>query len=506
MHKEPTKAVIYCRVSDKSQDADDAHGLQSQEIRLRDYAKRKSYDVVATFHDDISGKYAKRPALSALLDMLRRRKRSHIVLIDSTTRLARSPRAHLKIRDDIASVAYRLESPTKVYADDPEDDPQEMMEAVFSGFQRKENAVQTKNRMHSRKLDGFFLSKAPVGYKNVKIEGRGKVIVRDEPTASIVTEALEGYAGGRFATLSDAQLWLANCPDYPERRRRALTRGTVQDMLKRSLYAGYLTMSDGRLVRGQHEALISFETYQRIKDRMAGRANAPARKNLNLDFPLRGAILCTCDRPLMGCWSTSRNGQRHAYYLCQNKGNCEHYGKSIRRDVIESEFAAMLDEMRPSKPVFAIMYDMLRDIWDSHSASAKESAALLKADLKRIEREVGQFLDRIVQTNTPALINAYEDRIRLLEEDKIALREKIANCGRVLPSFDAQFRTAMEYLGNPQKLWVSDRFEDKRAVLKMTFAHRLIYARGEGFRTRLTSPFQMISDLSAPNRKMVPLR
>ena len=240
---------------------------------------------------------------------------------------------------------------------------------------------------------------------------------------------------------------------------------------------------------------------------MAGRASVPARKNLNLDFPLRGAIHCTCGRPLMGGWSTSRSGQRHPYYLYQNKGACVNYGKSIRRDVIEGEFENLLGDMRPSKPVLAVMHDMLRDIWDSHSATAKEAAALLQADLKRIERETSQFLDRIVQTNTPAVISAYEERIRGLEEEKLVVRERIANCGRTLPSFDAQFRTAMEYLGNPQKLWLSDRYEDKRAVLKMTFADRLTYARGEGFRTTLTaSPFRILSDLNGGNHEMVPRR
>lgn len=89
-------------------------------------------------------------------------------------------------------------------------------------------------------------------------------------------------------------------------------------MLTRPVYAGYLTVPewDLHLVPGKHTPLISFETYQRIQDRLSGRAKAPARKDLNVDFPLRGFINCTCGKPLMGCWSTSRNEQRHAYYLC----------------------------------------------------------------------------------------------------------------------------------------------------------------------------------------------
>ena len=507
--EQPLKAVIYCRVSDTSQNSEDAHGLQSQEIRIREYASRKGYEVVATFHDDVSGKFARRPALTAMVDLLMQQKKSYIVLVDDTTRLARSPRAHLAVRDSIAAVAYRLESPTKVYRDDPEDDVEEMIEAVFSGYHRRQNAIQTKNRMRSRVMAGYWCFPPPIGYTFAKVAGHGKLMVRNEPVASVVQEALEGYACGRFQTQAEVMRFLASRPEYPENLRKVLTRERINEILTRPTYAGYLSVADWglHLVPAKHEPLISFETFQRIKDRMAGRANVPARKDLNLDFPLRGAIHCTCGRPLMGCWSTSRNGQRHPYYLCQNKGACEHYGKSIRRDVIEGEFAALLAQMRPSKPVFAIMYEMLRDIWNAHTADAKAMAARLQLDLKRVEREVGQFLDRVVNANTPSLISAYEDRIRALEEEKVLLRERVASCGRPVADFDTKFRTAMEYLGNPQKLWVSDRFEDKRAVLKLTFADRLTYARGQGFRTAVTSsPFKLLSDMKDGDLEMVPRR
>ena len=505
---ENPKAVIYCRVSDTSQNSDDAHGLQSQDARLREYAQRRGYTVVASFHDDISGKYAKRPALTAMLDMIARRKKTHIVLVDDTTRLARSPRAHLAVRDAIASVALRLESPTKVYVDDPEEDPFEMMEAVFSGAQRRQNAIQTKNRMRGRILAGVWPLRAPVGYAKAKVEGQGKVLVRNEPVASVVAEALEGYASGRFQTQTEILRWLQTQPRFPEKLKRNLKRERIREMLSRPLYAGMLRMEqwDVALMKGSHEPLISYETYQRIQDRIAGRAHVPARKNLNIDFPLRGFVNCTCGHPLMGCFSTARNGTRHPYYLCQQKG-CASYGKSIRRDVIEAEFIRLLDELRPTPALFAMLHEMMRDLWEGKSASAQANARLLKTELAKLEREESQFLDRIVSTSEPAVISAYEKRIRKIGEDKVLTREKIENCGRPLPDFDHTFRTGMAHLANPGKLWISGNYEDRRAVLKVTFADRLVYARGEWFRTALTSsPFALLSDLRSEEGKMVPRR
>lgn len=40
------------------------------------------------------------------------------------------------------------------------------------------------------------------------------------------------------------------------------------------------------------------------------------------------------------------------------------------------------------------------------------------------------------------MITNYEKQIQFLEENKIILREKIANCGRPIKDFDETFRTA----------------------------------------------------------------
>lgn len=55
-----------------------------------------------------------------------------------------------------------------------------------------------------------------------------------------------------------------------------------------------------------------------------------------------------------------------------------------------------------------------------------------------------------------------KDRIRKLEEQKADIGEQIANCGRPVRTFDETVRTALDFLGNPWKLWSSERIEDKR--------------------------------------------
>ena len=59
--------------------------------------------------------------------------------------------------------------------------------------------------------------------------------------------------------------------------------------------------------KGRHDGLVGFETYEKIQARLKGTAKAPARKDINADFPLRGFILCNdCSKPLTACWSAGQ--------------------------------------------------------------------------------------------------------------------------------------------------------------------------------------------------------
>ena len=66
-YEQTRKAVIYCRVSSRQQ-VTDGSGLESQETRCRDYARRKGYTVEAVFKEEgVSGSRADRPELLKIL-------------------------------------------------------------------------------------------------------------------------------------------------------------------------------------------------------------------------------------------------------------------------------------------------------------------------------------------------------------------------------------------------------------------------------------------------------
>ena len=159
--------------------------------------------------------------------------------------------------------------------------------------------------------------------------------------------------------------------------------------------------------------------------------------------------------------------------------------------------------MQPWENVFAAARAMFKMLWSRRLTAQAETRRTLETEHSTIEHQVEQFLDRIADTDVPSIVAAYEKRIRDLEERKIVLAERIANCGRALPDFDDALKTSLDFLRNPGNLWDSPRLEDKRAVLKLAFAGRLAYTRNEGFKTPDVSlPFKVLKDFRGGKNEM----
>ena len=501
----PQCAVIYCRVSSTKQ-VREGNGLSSQETRCREYAGFKKYEIAGVFGDDITGKLMRRSGIESMLAFLRQhRKERPIVLIDDISRLARDRQVYYDLRDAITLAGGVLESPSIRFGEDADSQFFEGLMVNVAQHQRQKNAEQTKNRMRARAMNGYWVFRAPIGYRFERVAGHGKLLVRDEPLASIVAEALTGYASGRFETLVEVKRFLESQAAWPKDSHGEVHPERVTEIVSRPVYAGHITLPEWglNLVPAKHEQLVSLATWQAVQNRRNGTAKAPTRKDIRDDFPLRGFVTCGhCGEAYTACWSKGRSAL-YAYYLCDTKG-CVAYRKSVRRDVIEGEFESLLRSLKPSEGLFNLAFAMFRDLWDAKLAGARTQGATLEKDVRAIERKIEQLLDRIVEAEGASLIAAYEKRIRDLETEKALMREKIASCGKPIASFGETYRTAFDFLANPCRLWHSPRLEDRRAVLKLVFAERLPYVRNEGYRTaKISMPFKLLGSMETDKKLMV---
>ena len=388
-------AVIYCRVSSAKQRIDGG-GLESQEHRCRQYADGKGYDVAAVFPDDASGggTFMKRPGMVALLSFLDAQPdHRFVVIFDDLKRFARDTQFHIMLRQELQSRGAKVECLNFTFEDTPEGRFAETIFAAQGELEREQNRRQTIQKMKARVEKGYAVFQAPIGYRYERTREHGKLLVPDEPVASALREMMEGYASGRFQSKTEAQRFLEAHPHYPQ---NTIHPQRLQDLLTRPIYAGMVEAPKWNVTLrpGHHEGLISYETFTRIQDRLNGRMQAPQRKDINEDFPLRGSLLCAeCDKPLTASWSRSKTGKRHPYYWCKTKG-CPAHRKSLRRDLVEGDFEAMLQDLQPSKGLYDITKAMIEHAWSMRWAQAEARAKAGEQNLKTVEAQIAKLVVR----------------------------------------------------------------------------------------------------------------
>ena len=503
------KAVIYCRVSGKKQTVEGS-GLDSQEYRCRQYAAAKGYEVEAVFPDDVSGggDFMNRPGMVALLRYLDARPHEkYVVIFDDLKRYARDVEFHLKLRRIMKERNATRECLNFNFEDTPEGKFNEIISAAAGELERLQMGRQNRQKAIARVEQGYaVLSQPPIGYKYRKSPKGGKVLVKDEPYASIIKEALEGYATGHFASQVEVKRFLESHPQFPKDNDGEIRQQKVVRMLRQKLYAGYVEAPAwGIPVReGKHEGLVSRETFERIQDRLDGGVYAPARKDIKEDFPLRGAVCCSeCNTPLTAAWSKGKY-KKYPYYFCREKA-CSRYGKSIARGRIEGDFAKLLIRLQPTESLAQIAATMFRDFWNTQLEQAASAAKTLKQDIQTVEDKIELLVDRIVDASNPRVVAACEKRIANLERERLILAEKALEAGKPSRSFDELFELSIRFLSSPFRIWASGRFELQRTVLKLVFSEHLAYCRDEGFRTPKTSlPFSMLGGFCAQESKLVP--
>ncbi|WP_372340445.1 recombinase zinc beta ribbon domain-containing protein [Parvularcula sp. IMCC14364] len=445
--------------------------------------------------------------MKKLLCFLRsHRKYKPVVIIDDISRLARDVDAHLKLRLAIMKAGGRLESPSIEFGEDSDSILVEHLLASVSQHHRQKNAEQVRNRVRARIMNGYWTYPAPPGYRYKATKGQGKILVRDEPLASIVQEALEGFASGRFGTQSEVKRFLENSGVYPRNREGIVRVQRVYEMLTRIIYSGYIDLPDKgiTMVEGRHPPLIDFSTFKRIQDRLNSKAKVCARKNDDEAFPLRGFVKCgSCGGPLTGGFSTGRS-KRYAYYFCFSR-SCTEYRKSIKRSDMHTRFEEVIKRLKPSRTLLTIASEMFNDIWNSRQSQNKKRLDTIRKEHAKIDHQVTQLLDRIVDAENDSVISAYEKRIQTLDVRKVELKELAEEIEKPKAGFERTFRTAMSFLSNPYKLWASEELNHRRTLLKLAFLNNPEYDRDSGFRTAdFSIPFKVLEGINNNSCHMVP--
>jgi site-specific DNA recombinase len=195
-----------------------------------------------------------------------------------------------------------------------------------SEFFSDQLAVHVSKSQRERALSGLPIGPVPFGYCARESGAAATVEPRE---AEAVTEVFRRRASG--TSNGQLALWL-NAQGLTTRRDLMFTAYAVRDLLKTRFYVGVVTCR-GEEFRGQHEAIVSEELYQRAQ--RSSHRRQPVRKP-GTQGVLAGMVSCGhCGRPL----HSDRYISGQPAYRERHGHRCRTKGRSVAARYIDRQIA-----------------------------------------------------------------------------------------------------------------------------------------------------------------------
>lgn len=488
MNTPNSKALIYCRVSSKKQEIEGG-GLGSQEKRCREYAESKGYIVDSVFHDSFSGAgdFMKRPAMRQLLEYVDKNPQIYVVIFDDLKRFARDLKFHWELRAEFQLRNLTPKCLNFTFEETPEGAFIETIIAAQGELERQQNKRQTIQKMKARMQRGIFcLAKAPYGYVYSKnIQYGGKVLEIHPQDADVIHEAFNSFAIGKFPNIKDVSDYIT--AHKKNKSDEIVRQDTARKMLTNIFYAGYIEYPKWHipLMKGIHKPIISMETYQKIQERLTDKIPQRSRKDIKIDFPLRGHINCNyCNKPLTACWAKSKTGAKHPYYYCYSK-MCVYKGKSIPQKHVHEHFLSFIQNLTPRKDILhRTKMKLLKEAikLETNLSQKVEQKIKLKAEL---DIEFSGLIKQISKNVNSPLVEAYEEELCKIKEQQMLLQEEILKTEKTdIEKFEPLVDKALKPFKSPYITWVKGNLRKRKLIQNILFKTNLNYERKDGFRTQ----------------------
>jgi DNA invertase Pin-like site-specific DNA recombinase len=231
---------------------------------------------------------------------------------------------------------------------------------VFNQYFSDALSEKMKDRSAASVRAGRWPWAPPLGYVNDLKLSNGANIRPDPSTALLVREVFELYATGIYTKIQ--VLKIITDKGLKTKRGQKLTAQTFDALLRKPIYAGWVDSSGiPARVRGLHTPVVSQELFDTVQRVLSGRklSSAPKRR-LNPAFPLQHFVKCgVCGTPLTGGMNKGKL-KHYANYWCRNS-DCR--GVRVSKPILESEFVAHLETLRPDAATVEPFPAVAAEVW-----------------------------------------------------------------------------------------------------------------------------------------------
>lgn len=468
-------AIGYVRISTKDQST---YSLEYQERNVRQYCQQNSLTLLNIFKDDGESSYTfDRPDFQALEKFIRKNKSVQYLIIFDHDRFSRNlAEALMKIKELHDRFGIQVLATTDSFNTDFTDPSSFMMRAfkfMMAESELHKIRSRTQQGIHQACMKGYYVNKAPWGYKNQTIEGHPSIIPDPDKSYAVKMMFDEFTAG---ASVEEVKR-LVKAHGFNLQGNSA-----VQRILTNPTYAGLIKVPEfkGRAAttaKGIHEAIVSELTYYKAAELLCDKQRTIVHSND--EVPLKGILKGPDGKMMSAGNSRSKSGKYYWYYVQQE----DH--KHFSAIKLHNQMGEILDNLSFSKEKLAAYERIISNEIQKHLMNRAEIISVAKKTLNQVEGKIARAEEKwLMESTSQATYTKVMSSLQVQRGELMQRLHGLHEDGRV---YWQKLEEVLPKLYDIQTIYNAMPLHVKHKFLKLVFGENLTYTR-TGFRTPFLHP------------------
>lgn len=491
-HVPPAHAVILARVSSAEQR--EGKSLKAQEFSAREYCKRKQMIVERVYSFTESSTKGERKQFHQMMDYVKQSPHPIAIVADTLDRFQRSFKESLEFEPLLSAGKFELHFISNNMIINKNSRSSERMMYDFGVMGAKSYVDQLRENV----LRGFtqkikeqeYPSKAPVGYRNVKKNGKS-TIEQDPDTAPLVRKLFVQYATGNYPIKAAARDFCS--AGIKSIHGTPFSVSSVHRILDNPFYYGQMRIG-GYLFPHKYKPIISEELFRRCQRIRKGLSSHPF-DYATKPFTFRGLLRCKHCGAVVTSYEKHKaiksTGAVHTYHYLRCSGVINKRGcKADQVNEIQVE-RQVLDSLRKLTVDPRLLNAILTDLNKENTAEIEALQATetaLKQRLGQINKTRSVLIGREINGDLDSSFVSAE--LSKLKEEEQNIQTKLAkqdqNCGRVMWTLERLLKLASK----AADLYIGSNTLQKNALLRCIYSNCKLSK--EKLEIIMKKPFQLM--------------
>jgi site-specific DNA recombinase len=482
-------AIGYIRISVKDQST---YSLDNQESAVRYYCKQNDLTLLNIFKDDGESSYSfDRPDFNALEKFIRKNKSVQYLIIYDHDRFSRNlAEALMKIKELHDKFNIKVLATTDQFNSDFTD-PSAFMMRAFKFMMAESELHKIRSRTQAGYVqactNGYYVNKAPYGYRNQKINDHPSLMI-DEEKAFVVRTIFKEYASG--SSIEEIRKLIA-AYGYDLKGNSA-----IQRILTNPTYAGLIKVPahkdrPERVVPGLHPAIVTEDIYYHCVERLTG--NQRIAIHSNKEVWLKGALKGPSGK-FMSAGNSKGKAKYYWYYVQQEDR------RHLSANTLHRQMNEILDLLSFSKERIAIYERKIGEEIQKHLMSRAEIAAKTIKALRSVDDRISQAEEKWLLQ--PTSKRAYSKVMTALQSQRTELQKRLNELNQSGQIYWDRLNAALPKLHDIRGTFEGMPLYMQHQFLNMVFDNSLTHD-GTTYRTLFLHPIFAHNELTLKEKGLL---